>query len=144
MLSPVLTRIFTPTQSGYLSVYGAVLMIFGGVASLGLDLAIPISLAEAECANLLALCGLTLVGTTGLMVALSYLLPSHLLVVWIGPLAAYRYLLPIGFAFLGGYFILVGVATRGSAFQEIARTRVAQGISGPVSQIALGLLALGR
>jgi len=143
LLSPVLTRLFTPAQFGYLSVYGAVLMIFGVIASLGLELAIPISMAEDECANLLALCGLTLTVTTGLMVALSYLLPSHALVTWIGPLAFHRYLLPIGFAFLGGYFILLSLATRASAFQDIARTRVAQGVSGPVSQIVLGLLGAG-
>lgn len=143
LLSPILTRIFTPTQFGYLSVYGAVLMIFGVIASLGLDIAIPISMAEEECANLLVLCGLVLTLTTGLMVALSYLLPAHMLVVWMGPLAFHRYLLPIGFAFLGGYFILLALATRASAFDDIARTRVAQGVSGPVSQIALGLLGTG-
>lgn len=143
LLSPVLTRIFTPAQFGYLSVYGALLMIFGVVASLGLDQAIPISMAEDECANLLALCGLTLAGTTGLMVAFSYMVPQQVLSVWLGPLASDRYLLPVGFAFLGGYFVLLGLATRGSAFREIARTRVAQGVSGPVSQIVLGLLGGG-
>ena len=42
LLSPVLTRIFTPTEFGYLSVYGALLMLFGVMASLGLEIAIPI------------------------------------------------------------------------------------------------------
>jgi len=142
-LSPILTRIFTPAEFGYLSVYGAVLMIFGVIASLGLELAIPICMAEAECANLLALCGLTLACTTALVVAVSYLIPASALAVWLGPIAAYRFLLPVGFAFLGGYFILLSLATRASAFQEIARTRITQGISGPVSQIILGLLGFG-
>ncbi|HET8995580.1 MAG TPA: oligosaccharide flippase family protein, partial [Acetobacteraceae bacterium] len=37
----------------------------------------------------------------------------------------------------------LSLATRASAFQEIARTRITQGISGPVSQIILGLLGFG-
>ena len=68
---------------------------------------------------------------------------TTLRLLWLGPLASYRYLLPIGFACLGGYFIVLAVATRASAFKEIARTRISQGVSGPVSQIILGLLGAG-
>ena len=49
----------------------------------------------------------------------------------------------IGFACLGGYYIMVAVATRSGAFKEIAHTRVSQGVSGPVSQILLGVLGIG-
>src|SRR5690242_14208184 len=52
LLSPILTRLYNPTEFGYLSVYSAVLGILVVVASLGLELAIPISLTEFECANL--------------------------------------------------------------------------------------------
>ena len=48
VLAPVLTRVYSPTQFGYLSVYGAVLAILGVVASLGLELAIPICMADGE------------------------------------------------------------------------------------------------
>src|SRR4051794_3820219 len=54
LLAPVLTRLFTPDQFGYLSVYGAALMIVGVIASLGLELAIPICMDDRRCANLLA------------------------------------------------------------------------------------------
>ena len=144
VLAPVLTRVYSPTQFGYLSVYGAVLAILGVVASLGLELAIPICMADGECANLLALNGLVLAGTTTLVALFAWLASTHMLdVLWIGSLADYRWLLPIGFACLGGYYIMVAVATRSSAFQEIARTRISQGISGPVSQILLGLAGAG-
>ncbi len=144
LLSPVLTRVFTPDQFGYLSVYSAVLMILGVVASLGLELAIPICMKDRDCANLLALCGLALAGTTSILVLVTCLVPGSVLsVLSLGPLASYRYLLPIGFACLGGYYIVVAVATRASAFKEIARTRISQGISGPVSQILLGLMGVG-
>ena len=144
LLSPVLTRLFTPDQFGYLSVYNAVLMIFGVVASLGLELAIPICLAEVECANLLALCGITLVSVTCICGLLIWLLSAETLqLLGVGQLASDRYLLPLGLAWLGSYYIMVAVATRAAAFKEIARTRISQGISGPVSQIILGVLNVG-
>ncbi len=144
LLSPVLTRVFTPTEFGYLSVYGALLMLFGVMASLGLEIAIPICTEDEECANLLVLCGVALTATTSAVAALTYLFPADRLSrLWLGPLVSYRFLLPLGFACLGGYFILLAVATRASAFQEIARTRIAQGVGGPGSQIILGLLGAG-
>ena len=144
LLSPVLTRLFNPSQFGYLSVYSSALSIFGVIASLGLELAIPISATEFECANLLALCGVALVGTTLAMGLFSWFISEHALTLLsLGPLASYRALLPIGFACLGGYYIMVAVATWAGAFKDIARTRISQGITGPVSQIVLGLFGAG-
>jgi O-antigen/teichoic acid export membrane protein len=144
LLSPVLTRLYNPSQFGYLSVYNAVLTIFVVIASLGLELAIPIAATELECANLLALCGVALVGTTLLTTLVTVLIPAHTLaVLWLGPLASYRWLLPIGFACLGGYYIMVAVATWAAAFKDIARTRISQGLTGPISQILLGLVGGG-
>jgi O-antigen/teichoic acid export membrane protein len=144
LLSPVLTRLFNPSEFGYLSVYSSTLAIFGVIASLGLELAIPIAATEFECANLLALCGLALVGTTALTGLFSWLVSANTLAEFsLGPLASYRALLPIGFACLGGYYIMVAVATWASAFRDIARTRISQGITGPASQIILGLFGAG-
>jgi len=144
LLSPLLTRLYGPSEFGYLSVYSAVLGIFGTVASLGLDMAIPICLAESDCANLLALNGLALLATTGLVALFAGLISTHVLsMLWVASLAGDRWLLPIGFACLGGYYIMVSVATRSGAFSEIARTRISQGVSGPVSQIVLALIGFG-
>src|SRR6478609_3136460 len=53
VLSPVLTRLYTPDQFGYLSVYTAALTIFGVIAVLGFELAIPLAANDTELANLL-------------------------------------------------------------------------------------------
>ena len=144
LLSPALTRLYTPDEFGYLSVYTAVLTILGVVAVLGFDLAIPIAASEAELANLVAAGVGALVGTTGLLSLIVWLAPNRLLTqLWVGPLTSYRCLLPIGFACVGGYYVMVAAATRVSAFRQIAWTRVSQGLSGPISQIALGVLGAG-
>jgi O-antigen/teichoic acid export membrane protein len=144
LLSPVLTRLFTPEQFGELSVYNSALAIFGVVASLGLELAIPICLDDSECADLVALCGIALIGTTAACALLTWLLPVHTLsLVGMGFLASSRYMLPVGLAWLGSYYIMAALATREGAFKEIARTRISQGVSGPLSQILLGTLGTG-
>jgi O-antigen/teichoic acid export membrane protein len=144
LLSPVLTRLFTPEEFGRLSVYNSVLGLLTTIASLGFELAIPICLGDRECANLLALCGIVLAATTGLVGIVSWLIPLRALdLLSIGSLASYRYLLPVGLVCLGGYYIMRGVATRASAFSSIARTRISQGLSGPFSQMLLGVLGAG-
>ena len=144
LLSPVLTRIYDPSAFGYLGVYSVVLYTLSVTSCLGLDLAIPITATTFECANLLALSGIVLCLTTVAVAAVSCLVPSDILSsLWLGSLTSYRALLPIGFFALGGYFLMVAAATRAHAFQAIARTRVAQGLAGPVSQIALGLSGAG-
>jgi O-antigen/teichoic acid export membrane protein len=144
LLSPILTRLFSPAQFGDLGVYSSVLAILVTISSLGLELAIPICLAEAECANLLALCWISMAAITALVGLLVWQIPSPLLnLLAQGSIASYSYLLPIGLVWLGGYYIMLAVATRASAFTDIARTRLSQGISGPTSQIALGLLGAG-
>jgi O-antigen/teichoic acid export membrane protein len=144
LLSPILTRLYTPDQFGYLSVYTAVLTILGVIGALGFDLALPIAASTTELANLLAISGVALVGTTGLLTFVTWLLPDFLSAApWLNPLASYRFLLPIGFVCLGSYYVMVAAATWLGAFQQIARTRISQGLSGPLSQIALGLLGAG-
>lgn len=144
LLSPILTRIYGPSEFGYLSVYSSVLGILSVMASLGLDLAIPIAATEAECANLLALSSLALLGTTAIVGIATCLISSDLLTrLSLEPLESYRWLLPIGFACLGGYYVMVAIATWAGAFKDIARTRISQGVSGPVSQILLGWMGCG-
>lgn len=144
LLTPALTRLYSPAAFGGLGVYSAVLMTLGVVASLGLELAIPICLADIDYANLLALCGIALASTTTTLGLICWLVPAHALAdVSLGSLAAYRYLLPLGLLCLGGYYVVVAAATRASEFREIAGTRISQGLTGPISQLLLGLLGAG-
>jgi len=144
LLSPALTRIYTPDQFGYLGVYAAVLTILGVVAALGFDQAIPIATSIDELANLLASCAIALAGTTIALSLAVWLLPDSLFAaLWLSPLASYRILIPIGFACVGGYYVMVAAAARLSAFRHIAWTRISQGLSGPIAQIVLGLSGAG-
>ena len=144
LLSPILTRLYTPDQFGYLSVYTAALTILGVIGAAGFDGALPIAASAKELANLLAVSAVALLGTTGVLTLATWLLPDVLAATpWLAPLADYRFLLPIGFICLGSYYVMVAAATWLGAFQHIARTRITQGLSGPLSQIALGVAGAG-
>jgi O-antigen/teichoic acid export membrane protein len=143
-LAPVLTRLYSAGEFGYLSVYTSVLAILGVTAALGLDVAIPLAASEFELANLILGSGFAVVLTSSLIGMALWLLPERTLVqIWLGPLAANRYLVPLGLAGLGGYYVMVAAATRAGRFTDIARTRITQGVGGPLSQIVLGLPLLG-
>jgi O-antigen/teichoic acid export membrane protein len=143
-LAPVLTRVYTAEEFGYLSVYTALLAILGVTAALGLDLAIPLAASEFELANLIAGAGLAVTLTSGFAGLAMGLLPARTLAqIWLEPLATHRYLVPLGLACVGGYYVMVAAATCTGRFADIARTRVTQGLGGPLSQIAFGTAGAG-
>jgi O-antigen/teichoic acid export membrane protein len=143
-LAPILTRVYTAEQFGHLSLYTSTLAILGVMAALGLDVAIPLAATEFELANLIAAAGLAVVITSVLAGLAIGMLPAGLPSgIWFEPLQMYHCLVPIGLACIGGYYVSVAAATCVGQFGAIARTRVTQGIGGPVSQIALGVAGAG-
>jgi O-antigen/teichoic acid export membrane protein len=149
LLSPVLTRLYSPEQVGILSVYLAILTILVVVASLRYELALPLVATEEDAINLVAVCGCALIATTTMIAIAAFAIPEEALeAVWPTPInashiAGFRALLVIGFSCLGGYFIALYLATWQGAYRAIARTRLYQGIVGPLTQIGLGAAGLG-
>jgi O-antigen/teichoic acid export membrane protein len=149
LLSPVLTRLYSPQQFGILSVYTAILTILVVIASLRYELALTLAATEEEAINLVAVCGCALSATTLVIVIAAFGFPDPILEsVWPTPtnfyhILVYRGLFILGFVCLGGYYIALYFATRQEAFQSIARTRIYQGVTGPLSQIGLGAIGAG-
>lgn len=149
LLSPLLTRLYSPQEFGILSVYSAVTAILVVIASMRYELALPLVRDDEDAVNLMMVCLLTLAGTTVVVGIVSFLAPdSWIERFWPIPLDAthsliYRTLLVVGYACLGGYFVALYVATRANAYGAISRTRLAQGVVGPTSQIGLALLGAG-
>jgi O-antigen/teichoic acid export membrane protein len=148
-LAPVLTRIYSPQQFGVLRVYTAVLSILVVRGSLRYELTLPLANSEEDAINLVAVCGCTLLGMTTLIGILAFAVPESLVKdIWPTPIYwlrvnVYCGLLVLGFFCLGAYYIALYLATRQGAFRAIARTRVNQGVAGPLTQIGLGLGGAG-
>lgn len=144
LLAPILTRIYSPDEFGFLSVFTAALAILSVVAALGLEIAIPITETEEETARLTAICWIVLGVTTAIVGIAAWFAPAGALgMLSLQPIEHQRWLVPAGFACVGAYYIMVALATRLQQFEAIARTRISQGLGGPISQIVLGLLGLG-
>ncbi len=144
MMSPALTRLFTPAEFGAMGAFGSIVMICATVGTFGFELAIPVCRAEREYRNLAALCWLCLALVCILVALVAFLVPaSAFSVAGLNALAQFRYLFPLGLIWLSGYYILLAIATRARTFRDVASTRLAQGIGGPTSQVLLGLLGTG-
>lgn len=139
---PVLTRLYAPAEIGVLSALSAGMTILAPMASLRLEMALPLSRTVREAGSLLVACFIALLLTTAAVTAGLAALPAQ----WPGDMAAvapYRWFLPLALFVFGGYVIMVNEASRRNRFAEIARTRVLQAFSGPASQIGLGWLGFG-
>ena len=143
-LAPLLTRIYGPDEWGVLSVFTAFVIITSVLAAMRYEIAISTARDETEAINLVAVCGLALALTTTLFTIVVMSAPRAWFdAIWLGPLADHRVLLPIGFLCLGAYYVMLYYATYQHAFSAISRTRISQGLSGPISQLGLGLLGAG-
>lgn len=149
LLSPILTRLYSPQQFGILSIYSALLAILVVVASLRYELALPLVRREEDAITLMAVCICALMLTTAAVGLATFTFPERLAeALWPVPInwqhvSSYRGLLVLGYWCLGGYFIALYVATRAGAFRSIAKTRIGQGVVGPVTQIGLALAGAG-
>lgn len=149
LLSPLLTRLYSPQQFGILSVYLAALTMGTVIASLRYELALPLTLRRADAVNLAAVCLCVLLLTTLAVGLAVFAVPAATVqALWPVPMEAaeldlYRWLVILGYAGLGGYYVALQLATRSGDFPAIARTRLAQGLVGPGSQIGLALLGAG-
>ena len=136
ILAPILTRIYSPEMFGVLGAFTALASILSVIAALRYEMALPLAKTPEDAINLLAICGLALFATTGIGFFVIYALPER----FFGNFYEFRFLLPVGFFCIGAYQVMVYYATQQGSFHTISRTKIYQGLAGPTSQIALGLL----
>lgn len=146
LVSPILTRIYTPDDFGLLAVYASVLSLFTVVASLRYQLAIPLPERESEAAHI-ALLSVLLVVLTSF---------SSGFLIWLGgdflaqaintpSMGDYLWLIPIGVFVIGCYEVFYYWAVRTKSFGTIASTKVSQSLATIIVQLAafkIGALAL--
>ena len=142
--SPLLTRLYTPSDLGIFSVYISVLGLIVVASSLRYEVAIPLPESDTNAANLLVL-------SLGIVTSISLVLLAFALV--LGPallrgtkyvvLTPYLWLLPVGVLGAGAYQALSFWALRRKAFRTLATTKITQSLSQVAAQVGLGLLRVG-
>lgn len=144
LMTPIITRIFTPEQYGILTVYTSLLALFAGSQSLRYELAIPIADDDESAINVLALSFLILVISSTIFLTLFLFASEIILSVFSAEsLFEYRLLIPTGFLLSGAYQIFMIWNLRELAYKDISKTKITQSISSNIAKIGLGLLGLG-
>jgi O-antigen/teichoic acid export membrane protein len=144
LASPVLTRLYTPSDFGVLVVYVSLLAILVILASLRYEYALPLPEDDLEATELLALCLILVALTTALSSGLVYLMRGRILA-WMGApqLGPYLWLVPVSILGAGCYQVFNCWAIRKGGYRRIARTKVTQSVTQLAVQMGVGALVKG-
>ncbi|QAA76349.1 MAG: lipopolysaccharide biosynthesis protein [Candidatus Bipolaricaulis sibiricus] len=144
LVSPILTRLYSPEDFGIFGVYASMLGIITVIASLRYEYAIPLPEDDETAANILALCFVLLLGMTTLSWFVIQGLGSRI-TSWanVPGLRRYLWLVPLGILGAGTYQVLNYWAVRKRDFRRIARTRVSRGVGRAAIQVGVGFASAG-
>jgi O-antigen/teichoic acid export membrane protein len=142
--SPILTHLYSPSEFGVLTVYMSVLSLLTVMGSLRYEAAIPLPEEKEQAADLLGLCLLLVLGMS-IMTGIAVWVLNAQIVKWTHApmLRPYLWMLPLSLLGAGIYQVLSIWAVRKKAFQQVARTKLAQSIGQVVTQAGLGMLQVG-
>lgn len=144
--SPILTRLYTPDEFGVFSTYVAIIGIIASVITLRYHIAIPLPDRKKEALNLFVLSILIVFIFSLISFFIIVLLKFEVIKISFLSLSAIGniiYIIPIGLLGIGLYSILNYWAIRDSAYKEISKTKVNQGIGTVSTQIGLGSVNSG-
>jgi O-antigen/teichoic acid export membrane protein len=141
LTTPVITRIYTPSDYGVLAVFTAILGVMQPISTLTYATAIPLAEDDRLAHNVLKLC-LTIAVVFSLALAGMMLAFGHAFVsVFAVPQAApYLWLLSLCLLGSGCYDALSSWAVRKKHFRLVSATQLSQGVSSAGVKIALGWL----
>lgn len=144
MASPVITRLYTPSDFGLLQIYSSLVSIVIVFVSLRYEFSIPLPKDDVEAANLLALCILLVFVTTSVFGVLIITLENSM-VFGINVGAIRPYILFFIASFLGGGFIqaLNYWAIRKRDYARIAKTTLYRSPPAVLVKIIIGLIGWG-
>ena len=142
--APVLTRLYSVSDFGYLQVYMSVMSFVVLAATLRYDQAILLPETDQLASDLLHV-SLAAVAFTSLVTGLALFLFSHFGLVpnWLNAFRYYFWLVPVGMLGGGVYQAFSAWALRKKAYSRLARTKLTQVISQLIVQFAIGISHIG-
>jgi O-antigen/teichoic acid export membrane protein len=142
--SPVLSRLYTPSDFGLLSVYTSITSIIVVVSTWSYHQAIPAPESDEDGASLTLLSlGLALLtaALAGVVLAFAHEAIEH--AIGLTGFAPYFVAVPLGVIGASGYEIFSQWAVRKKAFGDLARTSAQRGFAQAGTQLALGFAKVG-
>ncbi|MGD8450564.1 MAG: lipopolysaccharide biosynthesis protein [Phycisphaerae bacterium] len=142
--SPIVTRLYSPTDFGVFGVYMSIVAMALIVISWRYELAIPAPEDDNRAANVLVL-ALTLVVCMSAVIGVGLWLLGSVLLYWLDApsLRPYLWLVPLN-TLIGGFYGALQVwCVRKKSFAAIARSKLSQAVGAVVVQVGIGLFLLG-
>lgn len=140
---PFLTRLYTPEEFGTGAVFAAVVGLFGIIATLRYELAIPLPRSDRSAIHLVALSFLIL-SVVAPMAGLSWLIAGHWFDLGDGLSdKSFAILIAFGVLTASAYQILNYWLVRKQKFGAIAITRIQQALAGNGTQLIAGVVGFG-
>lgn len=137
--TPVIARLFAPEAFGAAEVLIATMMVIGIIASLRYESAIMLPGSDAQAANLLVLCSLSVVGVTALtFLGVGLFGDEAAEFLNIADLRAWKWLIPVGVLTWGLGFPLKAWCTRHRYFRQLGALSVAETFTSVTSRIGAG------
>jgi len=140
LITPVLTRIYNPSDFGVLAVFTFISSFFLIAATFRYEWAIPNLEKDSDAIYLLIICVITSIFTGIISVPTLILIGRFSDISTIKP---YLWIIPFYIFFGGIYQSLYIWAIRKKSFTYIAKTKITQGVLGAVTNIILGLIKFG-
>jgi O-antigen/teichoic acid export membrane protein len=144
LAAPFLTRLYSPAEFGVLATLTALFSAGLSVVNLRYEVAIPLPENDSSAyvltrSAILIGIGMSILVSASIWALAPYLFPFEMR----SNMETYFWWVPISLCVGGAMQALTQFAVRCSAFLELARARLIQGISGPAAQIGAGLCHLG-
>jgi len=141
---PIITRIYSPTDMGILTIYTSILSIVAIAASFQYEFAEALPKKDEVAANLFVLCLIILIATSIIFSFVIFALGDVLIEMFnLDTLRQYIWLLIPGFFGAGLYSILNYWAIRQRDYRRITQTKINQSANGAGAKIIFGLFAWG-
>lgn len=139
LVTPIISRLYTPSDFGVLAVYTALLSILGAFSGFSYHLAIPLPEEDRLAKNLLVL-SLLLNGILALFISLILTIEGTGILSFFGwdAITRYKWFLPIGVFASGAYTIVSYFALRKEAYSVLGRTKISQKCLGALISISFG------
>lgn len=143
-LTPVITRIYSPSEYGVISVFTSVLLLFTLLGTLNYELAIPIAKDDREAVNIIVISFITLFISSCFLFLILFFIGDQILVLLNAEkIKDYKYTILLGVVVISVYSVLTQWALRKKLIYDLSQTKITQAVFQNVITICLGLLKLG-
>lgn len=143
LASPIVTRLYSPSEYGVLSVFSSLLLVFS-FSSLKYELAIPIAKTDKEATNIFSVSVTVLTTFSFVMTILLLFFGDSILNIFnANALIAFKFFIPLGVFFNGLNIILKQWMFREKNFKQISQKNIQQNLVGNVLKVIFGFLKLG-